>query len=116
LPRYAMLAIAALILFAPGCWKRGDASDSAIIRGYVYVDASGEPVAGALVVITPLGASLRTGADGSFRFDNLPRGKYNLRASAQGFVDAELLRVDAELGKVKWAKLFLKKSRSEQEE
>jgi iron complex outermembrane receptor protein len=111
-----MLAIAALVLVAPGCWKRGGAGDSAVIRGYVYEDATGEPVANALVVITPLEASVRTGADGSFRFDNLPRGKYNLRASAQGFEDAELSRVDAELGKVKWAKLFLKKPRPDQEE
>ncbi|MCE9668598.1 carboxypeptidase regulatory-like domain-containing protein [Myxococcus stipitatus] len=41
-----------------------------------------QPVADAEVVITETGQSARTGRDGAFAFENMPRGSYHLTASA----------------------------------
>jgi hypothetical protein len=98
------------LLVGSGCsWSGGKPDGPAAITGYVYEDDTGEPIPGALVVLMPSNASLRTRPDGSYLFDNLPRGKYTVRASANGFQDAEKRGVTATPGKVEWAKLFLKR-------
>lgn len=109
--RIAILTVLVLpLLVGSGCsWGSGKSKGPAAITGYVYEDDTGEPIPGALVVLMPSNASLRTGPGGSYRFDNLPRGKYTVRASATGFQDAEKKGVNAAPGKVEWAKLFLKR-------
>lgn len=103
------LAVAAVLLAGPGCRFGGESGESATIVGYAYEDATGEPIAGALVVIQPLGTSVRTARDGSYRFDELPRGRYTVRAGAEGFLDAEVKGVKLSPGKTEWVKLFLKR-------
>jgi hypothetical protein len=55
------------------------------------VDSSGQPVPGVKVVISEAGttvASTTTGDAGSFRFDTLKEGAYELAATANGFQSA----------------------------
>ncbi|HEX5757629.1 MAG TPA: TonB-dependent receptor [Thermoanaerobaculia bacterium] len=47
------------------------------------VDDAGRPVAGARVSILELNRHATTGADGAFRFDNLPPGEYLLEAGSE---------------------------------
>jgi hypothetical protein len=51
----------------------------------IVVDTSGNPLAGAEVTIPGLARRLYTQADGSFRFDSIPRGKHDMRARKMGF-------------------------------
>jgi len=111
----AVLVAAAILLAGPGCRFGGGSDEAGIITGYVYDDATGEPIAGALVVVKPLGTSIRSGTDGSYRFDDLPRGKFTLQASADGFLDAEVKGISVSPGKTKWAKLFLKRQSGAEE-
>jgi iron complex outermembrane receptor protein len=57
------------------------AAQSATIVGRVY-DPQANPVADATVTIVELRRSVRTGADGSFRFDSVPPRHYHLRAES----------------------------------
>lgn len=107
--RIAILAVLTLSFLAgPSCFW-GKSSGPAVITGYVYADDTGEPIPGAGVVLLPSNTTLRTKPDGSYRFDDVPRGKYTVRASANGFQNAEKRGVSASPGKVEWAKLFLKR-------
>jgi iron complex outermembrane receptor protein len=97
-----------LLVVGPACyWGKKDGP--AVITGYVYEDATGEGIPGAQVILSPSDLSVQTEADGSYRFDNLPAGKFTVRARAAGFKDAEERGVRADAGKVTWAKLFLKR-------
>jgi hypothetical protein len=95
-------------LVGTGCFQ-GKSAGPAAITGYVYADDTGEPIAGAEVVLLPSNTTIRTKPDGSFRFDDVPRGRYTVRASAGGFQNAEQRGVKASPGKVEWAKLFLER-------
>jgi hypothetical protein len=63
------------------------------IAGVVVNWANGQPVTGAAVALAPvtqggerdISRSMTTGADGSFSFAGLNRGKYSLMATAHGF-------------------------------
>lgn len=63
------------------------------IAGTVISSVTGQPVASASVAIAPtvqgedreIAKSVMTGSDGRFAFDNLPRGKYSLMATAHGY-------------------------------
>jgi hypothetical protein len=63
---------------------------SARIDGVVQ-NAQGKPVVKALVQLNEASGRVpraaRTDSEGRFRFSNLPRGIYNLRASAQGYTE-----------------------------
>jgi hypothetical protein len=99
-------ALAFLAVAGSGCFW-GKSGGPAAIVGYVYEDATGEPIPGAQVVLSPTNESVVCNKDGSFRFDNLPPGKYTVRASAGGFRNAEQKGIQASPGKESWAKLFL---------
>ncbi|MFO0746426.1 MAG: TonB-dependent receptor [Myxococcota bacterium] len=83
---------ALLILIGLGFTRDAHAQQSGSIVGNVE-DINGAPVSGIRVRVT--GSNLiggarevLTGADGSFRFVELPPGLYNLEASAKGFAPA----------------------------
>lgn len=76
-----LMALAAAALAQPA--GRG------VISGTVVDAASGDPVRKAVITLTWQGtprswATLRTDESGSFRFGNLPPGKYDLRARKEG--------------------------------
>lgn len=73
-------AIAFAFLFGLGA----SAQTGAFIAGVVTRD-SGEPMAGAAVVIEELKREVRTGADGSYRFENLSPGTYHVSVRAEGY-------------------------------
>jgi len=88
------LTAAALVSAAPSAFaQRGS------ISGIVVKSPSGEPAAGAVVKLTdeaPADAppgfqvqSTTTGADGSFRFDNVESGEYFVVANLQGHLPGE---------------------------
>jgi hypothetical protein len=65
------------------------------------VDASGDPVEGALVLATRLDLEglvperATSGEDGSFRFRSLGAGRYELVANADGFAETKVAEVEA---------------------
>ncbi len=61
---------------------------AAAISGRVS-DSKGHPVAGATVTLKPK-VSVVSDADGSYRFNNLPRGSYALQAGKPGFTSASV--------------------------
>jgi iron complex outermembrane recepter protein len=60
------------------------AQTGAFISGKVTRD-SGDPMAGAAVVIEELKREARTGPDGAYRFDNVVPGNYHLSVRAEGY-------------------------------
>lgn len=105
--RLVVFAAVFVLLAGPGCFS-GRSEGPGVITGYVYDDATGEGISGADIVLIPSEITLRSGPDGSFRFENLPRGTYTVRASAAGYQPAAATGVGVSPGKIKWAKLFLK--------
>ncbi len=55
------------------------------LRGSVWDDASGEPIAGALVVLVEAGRQTRTDSAGRYELGNLPSGKFHLSVSRLGY-------------------------------
>ncbi|MDE6295945.1 MAG: carboxypeptidase-like regulatory domain-containing protein, partial [Muribaculaceae bacterium] len=55
------------------------------ISGSVSDITTGEPVASANVMLTPGGTSVVTGSDGSFAFEKLESGEYNVEVSKEGY-------------------------------
>jgi hypothetical protein len=104
----ALATVVLLLVVVSGCFW-GKKEGPAVITGYVYEDATGEGIPQAQVTLSPSSLTVQTESDGSYRFENLPRGKYTVRARAAGFKDAEVRGVNADPGKVRWAKLFLKR-------
>jgi iron complex outermembrane receptor protein len=101
--------VALVFLFAGmGCFS-GRSQAPGVITGFVYNDATGEGIPGADVVLVPSEIAVQTGADGSFRFENVPGGSYTIRVNAPGYQNGAATGVDVSPGKVKWAKLFLKR-------
>ena len=59
-------------------------AQSGFITGKVTRD-TGEPMAGAAVVVEELKRESRTGEDGTYRFDNVPPGSYHVSVRAEGY-------------------------------
>lgn len=70
-----VLLLALALLQAPGT----------TLSGVVTHSGDGQPLAGALVVIDELRIETRTAADGAYRFDNLPPGRYHVGVRADGY-------------------------------
>lgn len=90
------LFIEALLFASAGAWAAGGGS----IAGRV-VAGSGEPVAGAEVLLVALKRRVETAADGGFRFESVPPGTYVLEADSLRFghgIGAVVVTADAEVG------------------
>jgi hypothetical protein len=75
-------ALAALLLLGR-CFAQNSS-----VEGRV-TNAAGEPLKGALVILAktaPTALTLETGADGSFVFQDVPQGRYNLQVQRGGYV------------------------------
>ena len=53
--------------------------------GRLLNSLSGAPIAGATVIIEELRREVKSGADGTFTFENLPPGAYHVSVRAQGY-------------------------------
>lgn len=59
-------------------------------------DASGQPIAGAEVVLSELGREATTANDGSFQFEDVPAGRYTVVVRRVGYAsDAEIVTLPA---------------------
>ena len=77
----ALLAVVAISVFA---FAASAAAQGASLTGKVTRD-NGDPMAGATVVLDELKQEVRTGADGTYRFDNVPPGTYHVDVRAEGY-------------------------------
>ena len=66
-----------------------------LLKGSVRADSTRRPIAGAEVLLQPLGRSARTDAEGEFRLADLPAGKLSVVVRAIGY---RALGAEAELG------------------
>ena len=55
------------------------------LSGRITQTENGQPLSGALVVIDELRLEVRTGEDGSYRFDKVPAGQYHVGVRAEGY-------------------------------
>ena len=81
----------ALSVVRPGLYAVVSAkqrSESRVVRGRVLRNADGEPLAGARVLLLPVGASAWSRSDGRFAVGPVPEGDYTLRVEAVGFETA----------------------------
>ena len=61
------------------------AQQAAVLEGRLVNSLNGDPLTAATVVIDELKREVVSGADGTFRFDNIPPGTYHLWVRAQGY-------------------------------
>lgn len=92
-----MLRILLLILFCAGL-SFGQTFTSTI-RGNVRDADTGLPLPNASVQLLPTGQGSNSGADGSFRFDQLPVGRYTLSVSFLGYETVTIPEILLESGK-----------------
>jgi iron complex outermembrane receptor protein len=71
---------AVFVLISVPVWGQTGAS----VSGKVTLD-NGDPMSGAAVVLEELKREVRTGADGTYRFDNIPPGEYHVSVRAEGY-------------------------------
>lgn len=78
--RRGVSAVALVFTLALSAWAQGGAA----VSGTVKRD-NGDPMAGAAVVIEELKREVRTEADGTYRFENVPPGDYHVSVRAAGY-------------------------------
>ena len=96
------LALGVLVaLFGAAVLCFGQATDANLVG--TVVDATGALVPNANIELaneaTGVKSSTRTDANGLYRFNNMPAGRYDVSASATGFAKATVKAVDLELNK-----------------
>jgi len=65
----------------------GAPGDFGVIRGVVVLDATGDPLHNATVMVVQLRRSVQSADDGSFRIDKVPPGRYDVVAHMHSFSD-----------------------------
>lgn len=73
-------------------------SDSTAVLSGRVVDASGEPIVGALLRLIGTAHVRETDSTGSFAFDDLPPGTYTMRANYVGYRAAEVNAIELRAG------------------
>jgi iron complex outermembrane receptor protein len=71
---------AVLVLVSAPLW----AQTGAVVTGRVTLD-TGDPMGGAAVILEELKREVRTGEDGTYRFDDIPPGNYHVSVRAEGY-------------------------------
>ncbi|MCS7026308.1 MAG: TonB-dependent receptor [Bryobacteraceae bacterium] len=71
-----------MVLGAPASGQQRGA-----ITGRVVLDATGDPLHHAVVLVIPLGRSVQTNDQGEYRLENIPPGKYELVAHLHSLAD-----------------------------
>jgi hypothetical protein len=81
--RSRLAVVASLLVAGTLALGQGGSQLTGVVR-----DLSAAPVAGVLLTLSSLDRALQTksAADGRFRFESIPTGKYDLELSAPGFV------------------------------
>jgi iron complex outermembrane receptor protein len=77
-----VFALAVVSMLVPGV---AAAQQAVSLSGRLIDSLSGDPVAGATVVLEELRRQTMSAADGTFTFDEVPPGIYHVSARAQGF-------------------------------
>ena len=86
------------------------------IRGYVYDSYNHNPLDGASVAILDSELGTTTGIDGSYRFENVPVGRYSLQVSFVGYEKLVIAEILLESGKELVLDISLKQSSSSLQE
>jgi len=76
-----------LMLVSTGLPERAAGQANGTIKGKVTVQATGDPLRGANVLVTPLGRGVETSEDGSYQISDVPPGKYEIMAHMHPFSD-----------------------------
>lgn len=107
--KFVLLAVCILTLPSLQTSMFGQATDANLVG--TVLDASGAAVPGATVDVTNVDTGVRssttTKQDGTYRFNNILIGRYDVQASASGFTAAALKNVTIELNKTATANLTL---------
>ena len=74
---------ASLVFFAAGI--SASAQGTAVLQGRLVNSLSGDPIAGATVVVDELRRETVSGPDGTFSFDNMTPGQYHLFVRTTGY-------------------------------
>ena len=80
-----LVRISALLLLFLACSSHAAAQQAVSLSGRLVNSLSGDPIAGATVVIDELRRETTSNADGTFTFDNVPPGTYHITVRAQGY-------------------------------
>jgi len=80
-----MIRSSFVVWLALGLAVPGFAQTGATLSGVITQSDSNQPFSGALVVIDELRRETRAGADGSYRFENVPPGLYHIGVRAEGY-------------------------------
>ena len=72
--------LSVVVLLAPSAW----AQTGAALSGKVTLE-TGEPMAGAAVLLEELKREVRTAPDGTYTFANVPPGDYHVSVRAEGY-------------------------------
>jgi Carboxypeptidase regulatory-like domain len=98
-----------LSLFVSATLSFGQATDSNVVG--VVTDASGANVPGAAITVTNKDTGVRyravTNADGEYRLNNVPVGRYDVSAAKPGFTTATMAGVQLELNHTSSINLML---------
>ena len=78
---FAMVVVAAVLVTA----RSAAAQPMGAVQGTVVDQASGAPLDSAVVTLAEVGQSATTGPDGTFAFDGVPVGEYQLTVTRTGF-------------------------------
>ena len=82
--RTRFLACAVLVA-ALSCSTGAAAQGGATLSGRLFNSLSGDPIAGATVLLEELRRETTSDAAGNFTFDNVPPGAYHVSVRAQGY-------------------------------
>ncbi len=85
-----ILITVVLLLFGAGISEAGALNTSETLRGEVISSETGEPIAGATVLIRELDRGVAADADGQFTLRNLDSGSYILIVRAVGYSEKSL--------------------------
>jgi iron complex outermembrane receptor protein len=97
-----LLVLVSILALGPGA----AAQQGVIVQGRLFNALSQEPIAGARVTVEELRRDTMSGADGTYRFENVPPGTYHVLVRVQGYntqrtevaVGSSAVSLDIEVG------------------